>query len=323
MSSIATASNPPLRPQAGPLDRLGFTLFIAVALHALIVLGIGFDQPDPTPVAKTLEVTLAQFRSDKAPDEADFIAQHNQIGSGEQQAKTLPTTREQAPFQNNQSEAIAPGVAPSPVELVQLAKPAAQQPTEQLEPPVDQPQQALRPEQLTTDSQAERQLARQSPEAAPQPDQAATGMSSSLLARSLEIASLEAKLDNLRQEQAKAPQIRRLTSASTRESFDAQYLDSWRAKVERVGNLNYPEEARRQKLYGDLRLLVVIKPDGSLEKIEITKSSGHKLLDDAAKRIVRLAAPFEAFPAELHKRADRVEIIRTWKFERARFGINL
>ena len=316
----------PMQPSvtAGAIDRFGFTLFVAVALHALIILGLAFEPEKPAPAARTLEVTLAQFRSDKAPDKADFIAQHNQVGSGEQEDKTLPTTREVAPFQNNQSEAAAPGIAPSSQEAIVTPQPQPQPQTEPLENarPSQQVQLIEQPEQLVTTADSMREVNRQ-PVEAPQPSSPqATGISSSLLARSLEIASLEAKLDTMRQDRAHEPRVRRLTSASTREAFDAQYLDGWRRKVERIGNLNYPEEARKRKLYGSLRMLVVIRPDGSLERVGILKSSGHKLLDDAAKRIVRLAAPFAAFPPELRKHADRVEIIRTWRFERARFGIN-
>ncbi len=156
----------------------------------------------------------------------------------------------------------------------------------------------------------------------PPPAKVQTGSAPSLMAQSLEIASLEARLDLHQQQNANRPKVRRLYSASTRQSYDAAYLDSWRRKVERVGNLNYPEEAHQRGLYGSLRLLVVIQPDGSLKRVEILKSSGHTLLDDAAKRIVHMSAPFAPFPPELRKQADLVEIIRTWRFEKARFGIN-
>jgi protein TonB len=304
------------------VDRFGFTLFLAVAVHALIILGLTFTVDPPEPAAKTLEVTLAQFRSEEAPDEADFIAQHNQIGSGDQQAKTLPTSRELAPFQNNDASPVAPGTAPSPIELIQPPQPVVAEQPLTPEKPAEQLQQADHPEQLVTRNEALRQVinrAEQQPAEATPP---VTGLSSSLLARSLEIASLEAKLDDMRQERAHEPRVRRLTSASTRESYDALYLESWRRKVERVGNLNYPEEARRRKLFGSLRLLVTLRPDGSLQRVELLKSSGYKLLDDAAKRIVRMAAPYPVFPPELRKQADLVEIIRTWKFERSRVGVN-
>ena len=105
-----------------------------------------------------------------------------------------------------------------------------------------------------------------------------------------------------------------LTAASTQRSEDALYLDGWRRRIEAIGNLNYPDAAKRQKLYGSLRLLVSILPNGSIQKTEILQSSGHVILDQAALDIVMLASPYEPFPPELSKQADVVEIIRTWRF---------
>ena len=323
LSPPAPLVHAPLAPAQTPVssvDRFGFTLFVAITVHALLILGLGFEDEQPAPAATTLEVTLAQFSSEKAPDKADFIAQNNQLGSGELEQKTLPAAREVAPFQNNQATPVAPGIAPSQFEQIQPPQPEAVEKPDTAD--AKRQVETKQPEQISTRADSLWQVVNRPPENAAAEEPVATGLSSSLLARSLEIASLEAKLDSLRQEQASAPRVRRLTSASTRASFDAQYLDSWRRKVERVGNLNYPEQARRRELYGNLRLLVVLRPDGSLERVDVLKSSGHKVLDDAAKRIVRLAAPYAAFPPELRKRADRVEIIRTWKFERSRLGVN-
>jgi protein TonB len=148
--------------------------------------------------------------------------------------------------------------------------------------------------------------------AAPKPP----GTATSLLDISLEIASQLAKIDLQKQNNARKPRVRRLYSASTKEAVDAAYLDSWRRKIERVGNLNYPQEARRRKLHGTLRLLVALLPDGSIKEVEVLKSSGHQVLDDAAKRIVHLAAPYAPFPLEIRQRTDVMEIIRTWRFEK-------
>ena len=127
---------------------------------------------------------------------------------------------------------------------------------------------------------------------------------------------MEAKLDQQRQLFANRPRVKRITSLSTAASADAFYLNSWRRKIENIGNLNYPEEARKRKLYGSLRLLVAIEPDGSLRQVELLESSGHKMLDDAAVRIVRQAAPFAPFPDELRATTDLLEIIRTWQFRK-------
>ncbi|MDF9772206.1 TonB family protein [Pseudomonas rhodesiae] len=145
----------------------------------------------------------------------------------------------------------------------------------------------------------------------PEPVKPAPTFDSSQL--SDEISSLEAELANEQQLYAKRPRIYRLNAASTMRDKGAWYKDEWRKKVERIGNLNYPEEARRQQIYGNLRLLVSINRDGTLYEVQVLESSGQPLLDQAAQRIVRLAAPFAPFTGDLND-VDRLEIIRTWKF---------
>jgi protein TonB len=108
--------------------------------------------------------------------------------------------------------------------------------------------------------------------------------------------------------------VRKFINARTREFKYAAYMDAWRAKVERVGNLNYPDEARRQKLSGSLLLDVSVNPDGTVNEIQLRRSSGHKVLDDAAIRIVRLAAPFPPFPKDIEQEVDILHIERTWQF---------
>jgi len=112
---------------------------------------------------------------------------------------------------------------------------------------------------------------------------------------------------------AKQPRVKRLTSVSTKSADEAAYLNAWRQKVERIGNANYPGGG----VYGNLRLLVVLRYDGALEEVRLLESSGHKVLDDAALRIVRMAAPYQDFPVEMRKKYDRLEIIRTWQFSRS------
>ncbi|MBP8172124.1 MAG: energy transducer TonB, partial [Pseudomonas sp.] len=114
---------------------------------------------------------------------------------------------------------------------------------------------------------------------------------------------------------AKRPKIHRLNAASTMRDKGAWYKEEWRKKIERIGNLNYPDEARRQRIYGSLRLLVSINRDGTLYEVQVLESSGQATLDQAALRIVRLAAPFAPFNKDLAE-FDRLEIIRTWRFER-------
>lgn len=135
-----------------------------------------------------------------------------------------------------------------------------------------------------------------------------------LVKRSLEIARLEAQIDKNWDAYQKLPYRKHLGS-STKSFVAAQYIEDWRIKIERIGNLNYPEQARRNKIFGRLLLTVAINSDGSLANIDIARSSGQRILDAAAIRIVRLAAPFPPVPSEIldgHK--DGVTITKTWSF---------
>ncbi|MFA5825960.1 MAG: energy transducer TonB, partial [Gallionellaceae bacterium] len=134
-----------------------------------------------------------------------------------------------------------------------------------------------------------------------------------LVQRSLEIARLEAEIGKSMDSYEKLPK-RKFVGARTQEYRYAQYVEDWRGKVERVGNMNYPQQARDQKIYGKLTLTVSIRADGSVENIEINRSSGQRILDAAAMRIVKLAAPYSAFPPDIRKETDVLSITRTWMF---------
>ncbi len=134
-----------------------------------------------------------------------------------------------------------------------------------------------------------------------------------LASRGEEIARLNAKLAADASTYASRPR-RKAISASTQEYKYASYLETWRRKVEAIGNLNYPEEARRRKLYGNLILQVGVRADGSLEEVRVLRSSGSIILDDAAVRIVHLAAPFAPFPPDIRQETDSLDITRTWQF---------
>jgi len=133
-----------------------------------------------------------------------------------------------------------------------------------------------------------------------------------LIERSMQMARLASELDRQAQAYAKRPK-RKFISANTREYAYANYMAAWVARVERVGNLNYPDEARRRNLDGSLVLTVAINKDGSLERIDIIKPSGHQVLDDAAQRIVELSAPFPPVPRS-EEEIDILHITRTWQF---------
>ena len=277
-------------------DHLGFFVFVAFALHLMVILGITFANDGSDYVTPQLEVTLAQFRSSEAPEDARFVAQANQAGSGTLAERAELTTRRQAEFSDNRIREL--GGAPLETQV--------------------QPQRredAI----VTTIGDAVDQIVQNPQEEEPEPVPSAA-IDPEIRKLSESIASLEARLDEQQQAYAERPRVKRLTALSARAAVDAAYLHNWRTKVEAVGNRYYPDASRRLGIYGDLRLLVAIRYDGSIENIEVLSSSGHTVLDEAAIRIVRMAAPFEPFPQELRKTTDTLEIIRTWKFRKNRLS---
>lgn len=284
---------PPELARAGvrPADRLGFTLMIAALIHVALILGVGFAYVKPPDISKTLEITLATFKSEAPPKKADFLAQDNQQGSGTLDKKAIPKTTELAPFQDTKINKVTPPPAAKPVEKQVALKTAV-----------------ATTAQKTQKTVTKREEIKQEPAV-----KAAPTFDSSQLTS--EISSLEAELSNEQQLYAKRPKIHRLSAASTMRDKGAWYKEDWRKKIERIGNLNYPEEARRNQVYGNLRMMVSINRDGSLFEILVLESSGQPLLDQAAQRIVRLAAPFAPFTGDLAD-IDRLEIIRTWRFAR-------
>ena len=270
-----------------PKDRLSFTLFLAAALHAAIILGVGFSASLSMQQSPTIEVTLAQYSDPDAPEDADFIAQSNQLGSGTEAEILELTTTQDADFQDNQLQQVItdplPAVAPMTLERRELLT-AISSPDDSVTTQDETPLEAVESPLLAANETYD------------------------TLAR--EIASLEARIALEQQALAKQPRIKRLTSVSTKTADEAAYLNMWRRKVERIGNANYPDSG----VFGDLRMLVVLNYDGQLRDIRILQSSGYKVLDEAALRIVRIAAPFQDFPVEMRKKYDQLEIIRTWKF---------
>ncbi|MEZ5558476.1 MAG: TonB family protein [Pseudomonadales bacterium] len=273
-----------------PRDRLLFTLFLAASLHAAVILGVSFAPDLQTASSPTIEVTLARYSEPEAPEDADFIAEANQLGSGTEAEALETTTTRETEFQSNELREVTPDPVPRleavPVrqrELLAAEVHSDEKVTTQEQVPVEAVQSPLTAANLSYDNIAQ------------------------------EIASLEARIAQEQQDQAKRPRVRRLTSVSSKSAVEAGYLNAWRQRVERIGNANYPAGG----LYGNLRLLVVVRFDGSLEEVRILESSGRKSLDDAALNIVRLAAPFQSFPVEMRKHYDELEIIRTWQFSRS------
>jgi protein TonB len=289
-SGIATSGNSAV--SSG--DRLSFTAFIAVVVHLVIILGVSFTVFSRNRVPPTLEVTLAQHSEKNAPEQADYLAQNNQDASGTLEKKQEMTTDKRADFSDTSIREV----------------------TEELQKRKEISEVIDNEKIISTSKKTDKKIATTKPSNKKEKRQAKTEKDDQDTQRSKEIASLQAKLAQQRQAYAKRPRIKTLTSVSTRASIDAEYLNLWQEKIELIGNLNYPEEARAKKLYGQLRLVVSVLPDGTIHNIEILQSSGQRVLDDAAIRIVRLAAPFAPFPPELRKDVDQLEIIRTWRFEK-------
>lgn len=286
-----TAPLPPQLLEPGDADRFGLALFFALALHALLILGITFDlvplkKSEPRPLS--LEVTLVHSRSEKPPEEADYLAQANQQGGGNVRENVRPSS----PFPNPR-----PANERGDARTTQAAG----------APPPRPEQQDL----LTAERSRSRISMRTEPDSEPVPE---LPPADQLLAQSREIARLSAEIRQRQEAYAKQPR-KEIISSNTKEYIYAAYEDAWRLKVERIGNLNYPEEAKRGRITGDLVLAVSIRTDGSLQGVEVTRSSGHQVLDDAAVRIVRMAAPFAPFTDAMRERIDILEIVRVWQFD--------
>jgi len=270
-------------------DRLAFACLLALTVHAAFILGISFSAEERQPPPRSLDVTLAHHPLEQPDETAEFLAQANQQGSGTEALASDPTTPFVSPFSDPEiheplvSERSLPDEQSAEHTVIESLRSDRQTP----EATQEDSRHAVEP--LPIDGDAERPNER-------------------------ELASLAARLDAQRRAYAELPRVHRITSVATRQATDAAYLFGWKQRVELVGNQNYPPEARRRRLYGDLRLLVALLPDGSVREIRVLQSSGYRVLDDAAARIVRLAAPFEPFPAELRAEADVLEIIRTWQF---------
>ncbi|MDD5036511.1 MAG: energy transducer TonB [Methylococcaceae bacterium] len=266
-------------------DRLLIMLFLAGVFHALVILGVSFDRSKPEKIRKSLDIVLVRNPSAPAPEKADFLAQENQFGSGEAKEKAIPKV-----------EPI-----PGETEVVQEQAPAAE----------PKPQPKLKPRSVLKQARAEKKTVADSGEEA-HVEEESPKLSAEALSQ--QIAEFTTEYNRSLQNQAKGPRTVYINSVNAHKFKAAAYEKAWQDKVERIGNLNYPDEARRKGLTGSLVLAVGLKPDGSVYSLRITTSSGEPVLDDAAKRIVQLAAPFAPFPEELRQEADVLVITRSWSF---------
>lgn len=272
--------------------RLVAAMMASLLLHAIVFFGVTFQFPQPKSdkIASSLEVVLVNNKTQTKPKESQLLAQDNLDGGG----NTEEDRRAKTPFPvlPRNKPVIAESVAQQKVkQLEQEAKKlmAAVSETPQIELPKEHKNES-ESKSVAVDS-------------------------TDLLLRSLDIARLRAQIDQDHDSYQKRPK-RKFVGARTKEYRFARYVEDWRIKVERIGNLNYPEAARKEKLYGNLQLTVGIRADGSLESIEINRSSGEKILDEAAVNIVKLAGQngFAPFPPDISQDTDILHITRTWVF---------
>jgi len=276
-------------------DRLGLALFTSILVHMVVILGITFSAPRiRLPGSESLEITLVQTRSDKTPVNPQFLAQSNQDGGGTSESRDI--ARSPLPVQEMSDQNSR----------MPLAQPEPQRRVKSLNDLIA----------LITGDEARRAVTAREPTREKKEERIPPERMGLLErnARAAERARLNAEINRNFQEFQAMPRHKYL-NARTQEYKYAAYMDAWRAKVERVGNLNYPEQAKRQGIAGSLVLDVAIKQDGSLQGVQVLRPSGHKLLDDAAVRIVELAAPYAPLPPDMRVDVDILHITRTWKFQ--------
>jgi protein TonB len=279
VSTPATVSTTP--------NPIGATMLFSLLLHGVLLLGITFHFVKPSPSLPTLDVTLVNVANQEAPDKADFLAQANNSGGGQNDRAARPSQLFSGALPKPD-----PGIAAQPVEAA-----------------TPQPREATPTRMVTTSGATDFTVASDTAQTQVDPEEQTPTAAD--LKRQQAIAQLAAELRQQTEALAKRPK-KKFISANTKEYVYASYMRGWSDRVERVGNLNYPDEARQRKLYGDLLLTVGLDRDGGINSITIIKSSGQPLLDAAAERIVRLAAPFPPLPKDAS--VDELYITRTWQF---------
>ncbi len=274
-----------------PQRHLTLALIVSLALHA-VLLSVHFKLPEKIGQAseRALDVILVNSKSATRPVKAQAKGQANLDGGG----NTDEDRRAKTPLPPSRRDADGDQIKEAQRKVAQLEAQA---------------------QQMMTQLKSTQTIAadRKTREPVPQPVPAVSG--ADLASSALAIARIEGQIARQMEEYNQRPR-KKFLGARVEEYRFAQYVEDWRQKIERVGNLNYPEAARG-RLYGSLVLTVVIRNTGELDRVEINRSSGKKLLDEAAQRIVRLAAPYAAFPEAIRRDTDIIEITRTWTFTNA------
>ena len=280
--------------------QIRYTLAIALVLHGLVMLATTLAIISGAVQLNQSEVTLAVSSSEEIPLDAELLAQNNQLGSGQGDKHQELTVTQEALFADTKINQIDPIFLPKedrganePIELRII--------TTTSESALFAPSRDISIEESDNNG-------------------AINNERKTLADLSLEIASLEARLAEKQQPDGKKSRVLILTSASTLAADNAEYVYQWRNRVETVGNIHYPREARANQLYGDVRLLVKLQASGIVEEIIIMSSSGSTVLDSAAIESIRLASPFEPFPKSLANKYDRIDVIRTWQFRENRLS---
>ena len=271
-----------------------FTGFpVAVFLHAVLIFATGFMTPEPNPVRKStlLDITIVNSHSDIAPKDADFIAQANQQGSGslaEKSRITSPLASENPNLtdgdQSFASEESAPEITPRP-----------------------------KPQVLTTKGKTNKTIKKEIVE---EEVVEQVVRNAELSEKAEEIRALMAETSKQEQQYARRPRIHFVDSISAKSSVEARYINNWAKKLERIGNINFPDEAIRLSLSGTLILNATLDRAGRVVEMQIDVSSGSRVLDRAALRIVKLAAPYEPLPPDIRKKYDRLSITRSMVFHK-------
>lgn len=268
-------------------QRLGATLALSLLVHALLVLGIGFTLEGAAPLRPTLDVILTETTTPLTPKQADFLAQAANEGGGEHERSLRPRDTQTGPIERD-----TPGIAPRTMQ--------AQSPRSEAVPQA----------RVVTATRGEAAVADE--RRTPTPLDTPVPAGPEQIERDMEMARLAAEIHLRSERYAKRPK-RKFVSASTQEYAWARYLRDWVDRVERVGNLNYPDAARRRRLQGEVVISVAIRRDGSVERADIVRSSGIALLDASALRIARLAEPYAPLPTTPDD-PDVLHVTRTWQF---------
>lgn len=271
-------------------QRFQFCVIMVALVHLLVIFGITVKSPLDMArdwIAPVLEITLSTSPSAIAPEKASLIAPQHQLSSSPKDSDQAPTTNNQAVFPDQNIQEVWQPLQPE----ARLSEPTEEN------------------KSITSTNSKEKVKNTELSETKANSNM----MSSEQVPSSQRITSLMAELSEQQHHYAKLPRKRTVTAAAHARE-DAEYLFNWQLRVENIGNLNYPTEAKRLKLQGDVVMMVAVKADGSLYDTKIIQSSGSKVLDDAAMRIVKLSAPFQALPLDVRETTDVLEIIRTWRF---------